>query len=97
MAINDYFPLYHTTLETFEAVKMYKDPTFSYHRSMSQLFAEIMRRLSDSVVIPFKTHDYAVRLLEIYEYVESMVETKLIRKDLSQPLGERIALLIVLL
>lgn len=87
--VNDFYPLYHSVFETFAAVKSFIDPTFSYHRSMAQMFTEMVRSLSDSEIIPFKTHNYALRLLEIFKHLEMQFGETLKINDFTNSMGER--------
>lgn len=63
------------------------DPDFMYHRSLAQFFAELMRSVCDSVVIPFKTSDYATRLKEVFVVLESGVKDQLAARNMDKYLG----------
>lgn len=89
---NDWYPLYHTTYETFKDVKLFIDPDFTYHQAVSRYVTELLRSLSDSVIIPYVTRDYAVRLKEIFHSLKQEVSTELAKKNLS--LGVQFLLLI---
>ena len=54
------YPTYHTAYETFHYVKKFIDPDFVFHRTMAQLFGEMLRRLADDVIIPMDARGYAV-------------------------------------
>ncbi|XP_067940767.1 putative N-acetylated-alpha-linked acidic dipeptidase [Watersipora subatra] len=78
-----WYPLYHTSYETFQAVEDFLDPDFLYHKSIATFFTEITRNLSDSVIVPFVVTDYAVRLRHVYEELNSAVRPKLLLKNQS--------------
>ncbi|KAJ8047818.1 Glutamate carboxypeptidase 2 [Holothuria leucospilota] len=56
------YPMYHSVYETYPLVKQYYDPEFFYHQASARVFAEIMRDLSDSRIIPLSCSDYARRI-----------------------------------
>ena len=43
------------------------DPGFKYHRAVGQVWAEISRRLSDSVLLPLNFTTYAEHLLDEWD------------------------------
>jgi len=53
------YPVYHTVYETFQLVKKYVDPNFTYHLAMAQTVGEIGRKLADSQILPFDFRQYA--------------------------------------
>lgn len=58
--------MYHSVYETYELVKKYYDPDFKYHQASSRLFAEMLRDLSDSKIIPLSCVDYAERIEDFF-------------------------------
>ncbi|XP_065560263.1 N-acetylated-alpha-linked acidic dipeptidase 2-like isoform X1 [Artemia franciscana] len=60
------YPLYHSTYETFEAMKKFLDPEFSFHLAVAHLWALVTIKLSDSLVLPMKIADEADFLEEMY-------------------------------
>ena len=60
------YPLYHSSYDTFEAMKNYVDPEFTFHLAAAQLWALVVLKLSDSLILPMKVTDEADFLEEIY-------------------------------
>lgn len=74
--------MYHSVYETFHYVKRFIDPTFTYHQAASRFVTELTRSLSDSVIVPFVTNDYAVQLMKFFEYIAYDGQESLERKEL---------------
>lgn len=55
------FP-YHSCYETFEWVKKFGDPDFSWHRTLAQVWALLILDVSDRPVLPFDLRVYASAL-----------------------------------
>lgn len=51
------YPLYHSTYETFDAMKKFLDPDFAYHLALGRMWAWMGISLADSVVLPFQVQD----------------------------------------
>lgn len=83
----DWYPLYHTTYETFKSVKLFLDPTFSFHRSVAEYVTELTRNLSDSIVLPFVVSDYASKLVTAHKQLVTNVHSILKTKGLHVSLG----------
>ena len=66
------------------------DKNFVYHRAIAQLWGEWTRLLADSVMIPFVTKDYANRLQQVYEVLNTAVRPDINARDPSMTvfLGE---------
>ncbi|XP_065560266.1 N-acetylated-alpha-linked acidic dipeptidase 2-like isoform X2 [Artemia franciscana] len=60
------YPLYHSSYDTFEAMKNYVGPEFTFHLAAAQLWALVVLKLSDSLILPMKVTDEADFLEEIY-------------------------------
>jgi len=58
------YPVYHSVYETFELVKKFVDPDFTYHLAVSQVWGEAARKLADSQILPFDFQQYAKDLEE---------------------------------
>ena len=86
--ISAYYPLYHTSYDTFMNVERYVDPSFSFHKMLSQFFSELLRNLADSVMIPFVTNDYAIRLQEVYQKLDDATRERLTAKNLTKSLSK---------
>lgn len=69
-------------------MKLFIDPDFSYHQTVSRFASEIVRALSDSVIIPFTTKPYGVRMKQIYKSLKTNVWDDLNKKGLTGSLGE---------
>ncbi|KAJ8299048.1 hypothetical protein KUTeg_023108, partial [Tegillarca granosa] len=67
-------PLYHSRYETYRLSKMI-DPKVKFKKAMAQIQAEVIRDLSDSVIIPFKLDDY---IQELTHAVNRLVNNGLI-------------------
>ena len=85
---NDWYPLYHTTYETFKDVKLFIDPDFTYHQTMSRFVSEIVRSLADSVIIPFTAKPYGIRMKQIYVTLKTNVLDDLRKQGLESSLGK---------
>ncbi|XP_071816862.1 putative N-acetylated-alpha-linked acidic dipeptidase [Apostichopus japonicus] len=60
------YPMYHSVYETYELVKNFYDPDFYYHQASSRLFAEMLRDLADSKIIPLNCAVYADRIGDFF-------------------------------
>lgn len=58
--------MYHSVYETYELVKNFYDPDFYYHQASSRLFAEMLRDLADSKIIPLNCAVYADRIGDFF-------------------------------
>ncbi|XP_074087753.1 aminopeptidase NAALADL1 [Macrotis lagotis] len=56
------YPTYHTAFDTFEYVEKFLDPGFTSHQAVAQTAANILLRLSDSLLLPFSIGDYSETL-----------------------------------
>ncbi|KAL5009288.1 hypothetical protein ScPMuIL_014869 [Solemya velum] len=61
------YPLYHTAYETFHLVDQIMDRGFKFHAAVGRVCGEIIRSLSDSLIIPFNLVEYGNKLRENYE------------------------------
>ncbi|XP_071956674.1 putative N-acetylated-alpha-linked acidic dipeptidase [Antedon mediterranea] len=53
------YPMYHSVYETFYLVDKLYDPGFKFHLTTGHIMGELMRALSDSLIIPMSCVDYA--------------------------------------
>lgn len=60
------YPLLHTQYDNADALEKYVDPGFAYHKMASQILAEVIRDLSDSLFLPFNLLDYAQLLRDFF-------------------------------
>ena len=65
------YPTYHSVYDTFRLVEKYYDPEFIYHLAGAQLFAELLRDFSDSILLPMDCPHYAA---SIQDYVQAFKE-----------------------
>ncbi|XP_033116907.1 N-acetylated-alpha-linked acidic dipeptidase 2-like [Anneissia japonica] len=62
-----FYPLYHTSYETFRLMDEIIDPGFKTHLAVAQFFAEMLRRLSDEYILPMNVELYA-------DYIHSQLQ-----------------------
>ncbi|XP_053399226.1 N-acetylated-alpha-linked acidic dipeptidase 2-like [Mercenaria mercenaria] len=70
-----FYPLYHTSYETFYAVDELIDPGFVLHTTIGKMSGELLRDLADSKIIPFNMSDYGL-FLDHYTYALEKNATK---------------------
>ncbi|XP_039258717.2 putative N-acetylated-alpha-linked acidic dipeptidase [Styela clava] len=58
----DFYPVYHSVYETFDYMKKFVDPKFTYHQALARVMAELGRRFVDDVILPMNMTYYAVML-----------------------------------
>ncbi|TSR04318.1 N-acetylated-alpha-linked acidic dipeptidase-like protein [Bagarius yarrelli] len=56
------YPAYHTAYDTFSYVSKFIDPGFTSHQAVARTAGNVLLRLADSVLLPFKCGDYAETL-----------------------------------
>lgn len=61
------YPMYHSVYETYKLVKTYYDPDFYYHQTAARAYAEIMRNLAESIVLPLNCLDYANKIDDFFK------------------------------
>ncbi|KAJ8047826.1 Glutamate carboxypeptidase 2 [Holothuria leucospilota] len=61
------YPMYHSVYETYKLVKTYYDPDFYYHQAAARAYAEIMRNLAESIVLPLNCLDYANKIDDFFK------------------------------
>ncbi|XP_071954783.1 N-acetylated-alpha-linked acidic dipeptidase 2-like [Antedon mediterranea] len=54
-----FYPLYHTSYETFRLMDELIDPGFKTHQAVAQIFGEMLRRLGDEYILPIDVVAYA--------------------------------------
>ncbi|CAC5360684.1 NAALAD [Mytilus coruscus] len=64
------YPLYHSKYETFNVVDKLIDPGFKYHRVVAQVIAEVTRRLSEDLLVPFVVTDFSLKLQQLVTLLE---------------------------
>ncbi|KAG2469069.1 NALDL protein, partial [Polypterus senegalus] len=56
------YPAYHTAYDTFDYASKYIDPGFTSHQAVTRTAGNILLRLADSLILPFKASDYTESL-----------------------------------
>lgn len=56
------YPMYHSAYETFYLVDQISDKGFKVHTALGQIWTEIAREVTDSLILPFNLSDYALVL-----------------------------------
>ena len=69
--IKGWYATYHTSYETYNLVTKYIDPGFKAMKLLATISTELIRRLSDSLILPFNCNNYAKELNEAYNQFES--------------------------
>ena len=65
------YPLYHSTYDTFDAMKRHIDPDFSYHLALGQLWGYVGFALADIPLLPFSVEDEAEVLNTVVDDIEA--------------------------
>ena len=73
------YPLLHTQYDRVNVIEKYIDPDYRYHKAVTQVLAELLRDLSDSLFIPFNLLDYAQVLKDLY--VTLLVHTESVLRN----------------
>lgn len=55
----DYGYPYHSCYETFDWMKKFGDPDFSYHKTLGQIWALLILEIADRPIVPFDLRSYA--------------------------------------
>uniref|UniRef100_A0A914VRS2 Peptidase M28 domain-containing protein n=1 Tax=Plectus sambesii TaxID=2011161 RepID=A0A914VRS2_9BILA len=74
----DCYELYHTMFEVPWTIETYIDPGYKALTAMTQLWTEIARDLSDTLVIPFDVNDYATVLSLAVKQLNVYLNSKII-------------------
>lgn len=59
------YPAYHTAYDTFDYAARFIDPGFVSHQAVARTAGNILIRLADSLLVPFKCSDYT-EILKVY-------------------------------
>lgn len=63
--------LQHTLYETHYLLAAIMDKGFAFHRSVAQLWAEMARNLTETVVLPMDLEWYAIHLKESFDVIQA--------------------------
>ncbi|KAL5009287.1 hypothetical protein ScPMuIL_014868 [Solemya velum] len=77
-----FYPLYHTAFETFHLLDSIMDRNFEFHSAVGKVCGEILRSLSDSVILPFNMSDYADKLTDMYDSLNTTHGDTLRQRDI---------------
>ncbi|KAM9446861.1 aminopeptidase NAALADL1 [Clarias gariepinus] len=77
------YPAYHTAYDTFHYVSNFIDPGFTSHQTVARTAGNVLLRLADSVLLPFKCSDYAGVLEQYLTEAVGKFEADLKAKDIS--------------
>ncbi|XP_063430342.1 putative N-acetylated-alpha-linked acidic dipeptidase [Mytilus trossulus] len=79
------YPLYHSKYETFNVVDKLMDPGFKYHKVVAQVMAEVTRRLSEELLVPFVVTDFSLKLQQLVTLLEQEYGQLLSTNNISIP------------
>ena len=71
------YPLYHTLYDTRHVVVDIIDRQMVCHRALAQLWAEVARNLSESVILPLNVTRYATYLTDALSSLKSVYNDRL--------------------
>lgn len=61
------YPTYHSAYETFKLVNEILDPKFETFRILGVIVGELLRRLTEQLILPFNVHRFSLQLEKEYE------------------------------
>ncbi|XP_072013141.1 putative N-acetylated-alpha-linked acidic dipeptidase [Amphiura filiformis] len=77
-----YYPVYHSSYETFYCVKTFVDSNFLRSQAVAQVWAEVGRHLGDAVVLPMDTREYGIRLRQAMDAIRELYADKMEQQDI---------------
>lgn len=78
------YPLYHTAYENVHMMNVLMDPTFEHHAAICQLMLEIVRSLSDSLILPYDLEAVAMTLLHSVDDLNNQSRVSLLDHGISR-------------
>ncbi|XP_017307041.2 aminopeptidase NAALADL1 [Ictalurus punctatus] len=85
------YPAYHTAYDTFDYVDKFIDPGFTSHQTVARTAGNVLLRLADSILLPFKSSDYAETLEQYLSVAVENFDAELTANDISmEPLKEAV-------
>ncbi|MCI4392417.1 hypothetical protein PGIGA_G00145690 [Pangasianodon gigas] len=85
------YPTYHTAYDTFDYVSRFIDPGFTSHQTVARTAGNVLLRLGDSILLPFKCSDYAESLEQYLRVAMENFEAELKTNGISmEPLKEAV-------
>ncbi|KAB5528284.1 hypothetical protein PHYPO_G00138510 [Pangasianodon hypophthalmus] len=85
------YPTYHTAYDTFDYVSRFIDPGFTSHQTVARTAGNVLLRLGDSILLPFKCSDYAESLEQYLSVAVENFEAELKTNGISmEPLKEAV-------
>ncbi|XP_023679806.2 aminopeptidase NAALADL1 [Paramormyrops kingsleyae] len=86
------YPAYHTAYDTFDYASKYIDPGFTSHQTVARTAGNVLLRLSDSLLLPFNSTDYAESLEQYLNTALKNFGSTLAQKKISvEPLSNAVA------
>ncbi|XP_001380124.2 aminopeptidase NAALADL1 [Monodelphis domestica] len=77
------YPTYHTAFDTFQYVETFLDPGFTSHQAVARTAANVLLRLSDSLLLPFRVSDYNETLWSFVQAAQEGLEPALTQNNIS--------------
>ncbi|XP_044541143.1 aminopeptidase NAALADL1 [Gracilinanus agilis] len=77
------YPTYHTAFDTFQYVETFLDPGFTSHQAVARTAANVLLRLSDSLLLPFRVSDYNETLWSFLQAAQEGLEPTLTQNNIS--------------
>jgi len=77
------YPLYHSTYETYDAMKNFIDPDFSHHLALGQLWAYMGIALADKPLLPFVVEEETNALKTAVDTLEAKYGAALAKRSIS--------------
>ncbi|XP_051787739.1 aminopeptidase NAALADL1 [Erpetoichthys calabaricus] len=77
------YPAYHTAYDTFDYASKYIDPGFTSHQAVARTAGNILLRLADSLILPFKASDYTESLEKYFSTALEVFGNKLVANGIT--------------
>merc|ERR550534_1365004 len=77
------YPLYHSSYETFDAMKDFIDPDFTHHLALGRLWAYVGISLAQNQLLPFRVEDEATILQGAVDQLEANFGPVLVKHSVS--------------
>ncbi|XP_032871107.1 aminopeptidase NAALADL1 [Amblyraja radiata] len=76
------YPAYHTAYDTFDYASRFIDPGFTSHQAVARTAGNVVIRLADASLLPFKARDYSEALVELYQQAQQHLEPTLAQQGI---------------
>ncbi|XP_035665201.1 N-acetylated-alpha-linked acidic dipeptidase 2-like [Branchiostoma floridae] len=77
------YPSYHTAYDNMDLMERFVDPDFTVHRAMARISGELIRRLADSLVLPYDCRKYWLSLSAFLQATEQDFGSMLYNQGIS--------------